>query len=404
VGEHRTLTRTASRATGRWGKGLLVVQLAMSLALVFVAAVLARGFSTLSGADPGYDGSRVQLVSVSGQAGAYRDLNEAAYYPELVKTLEALPGVERVGLTRWFARIAQTLTVPPDPVGIEGDAPEQRLAATVDYFSPGVFDTLGIALTAGRDFDWRDTTTAPPVAILTADLAERLFPGGAALGRRIVVGEADAVATLEVIGVARPYRPVDVRMAEPFVIRPSLQRPAFARIPSIVVRTAVPLGAEAYRMAIGPLGREYVTRVQTLPNRRDSLIARERVTAFAALAAASLGLLLAGSGAYSLLAWLLGQRTREFGIRSALGASHGSLRRMVAGDAMILAAMGVVIGVPTALGAGRLLSSALPDLAGWDPVSLAVSGGVLAAAGLLAGIGPALRIGRTDPIVALRSE
>lgn len=404
VGEHRTLTRTASRATGRWGKGLLVVQLAMSLALVFVAAVLARGFSTLSGADPGYDGSRVQLVSVSGQAGAYRDLNEAAYYPELVKTLEALPGVERVGLTRWFARIAQTLTVPPDPVGVEGDAPEPRLAATVDYFSPGVFDTLGIALTAGRDFDWRDTTTAPPVAILTADLAERLFPGGAALGRRIVVGEADAVATLEVIGVARPYRPVDVRMAEPFVIRPSLQRPAFARIPIIVVRTTVPLGAEDYRMAIAPLGREYVTRVQTLPDRRDGLLARERVTAYAAFATASLGLLLAGSGVYSLLAWLLAQRTREFGIRSALGASRGTLRTMVIGEAMLLAAIGVVIGVPTALGAGRLLSSALPDLAGWDPASLAVSGVVLAAAGLLAGVGPALRIGRTDPIVALRSE
>jgi ABC-type antimicrobial peptide transport system permease subunit len=157
-------------------------------------------------------------------------------------------------------------------------------------------------------------------------------------------------------------------------------------------------------MAIAPLGREYVTRVQTLPDRRDGLRARERVTAYAAFATASLGLLLAGSGVYSLLAWLLAQRTREFGIRSALGASRGTLRTMVIGEAMLLAAIGVVIGVPTALGAGRLLSSALPDLAGWDPASLAVSGVVLAAAGLLAGVGPALRIGRTDPIVALRSE
>jgi ABC-type antimicrobial peptide transport system permease subunit len=128
------------------------------------------------------------------------------------------------------------------------------------------------------------------------------------------------------------------------------------------------------------------------------------VTAFVALATAGLGLLLAASGVYSLLAWLLSQRTREFGIRSALGASRRDLRGMVLRQAVVLAGLGLAIGLPTAVAAARWTAAALPELAAWDPGSLAVAAVVLASAGIAAALGPARRVGRIDPIAALRSE
>jgi ABC-type antimicrobial peptide transport system permease subunit len=171
-----------------------------------------------------------------------------------------------------------------------------------------------------------------------------------------------------------------------------------------LVRSRGPFDVEGARRAVSAFGREYVLSADTAAARIQRYLAGERTSTLLAVLAAGLGLLLAGAGVHSLLSWKLSQRRREIAVRSALGASSGRIRKIIWGEAAAVSAGGLLVGVPVALGLGRLMVSILTGVSGADAASLCAAALLLSLAAASAAIGPMLRVGRTDPVVALRGD
>jgi ABC-type antimicrobial peptide transport system permease subunit len=242
---------------------------------------------------------------------------------------------------------------------------------------------------------------------VSQNLAEKLFPGGKALGQRLDVMNARNWRNLQIIGVVTNASLYDIRKQKPpIVYLPSTQYVDFMESPSMLVRTELPPAAiaGALREAVESLGREYISSIQTVRQSIDRSILQERITAMLSAFFGALALLLAAMGLYGLMACAMTQRTREIGIRMALGAERGRVLKMILRETLVLVGAGVGIGLPCALVATRLLGHMLYGLSPNDAVTLACVVGALVAAGVLAGYLPARRAMKVDPMVALRYE
>ena len=401
--------RTIAGTTGRRGKALLVAQLAVSFVLLVGAGLFASSLRELRRLDPGVRTEGVRWSRLFAVPNGYRNQNDAAYYPDLVQRLSDVRGVRSVALASMFPTFfGFGNLVATQPVARAG-ASDPRTAADgiMENVTPRFFDTVGIPLLRGRDFSWSDDAQHPNVAIVNESLRQKLFPGGDAIGRQIGIGADPKRSAVEIVGVVGDASIGSYRLPHmPVVFRPRMQELPLARAPVMLYRTsgdpAVVDGA--MQKVIGRLGHEYARRFYSLDEQVDLSLLQERLLAGLSSFFAGFAVLIAFVGLYAALAYAVTQRTREFGVRMALGAARGALVGLLLGDAMIVTLLGIAIGIPCALATGRLLAALLFGLTSWDPATIAAAAGFFTIVGLVAGLRPALRAASMDPMTALRSD
>jgi len=391
-----------SVSTGRSGKALVAVQVALSLVLLIGAALFLRTIHNLRTVDAGFRRDGVLLVILFPRAGGHEGLNRSVYYHELADRVAALAGVQSVSYSNLAPIVPREFK--------ESVEPKSGTAAPVDAVTervgPGLIETLGMRLLAGRDFTWRDDAKAPRVALISESLARQLFPSGGAVGQRIRVGMDREHQDLEIIGIVNSASLWMARSREPMAVYTPLGQWTRSVHPQMVIRTAVAPASVAapVRRTIEAMGREYPLRIQSLREREDWAFMQERLIGILTSFFGGLALLLACIGLYGLMSYSVNRRTGEMGIRMALGAEPGGVLYMMIREVLTLVLAGILVGAPVALAASRLVSRLLFGLSPTDPLSMAAAVTVLTAVALLAGYLPARRAARIDPAEALRSE
>lgn len=405
---------TPSRHEHRVTRALVAAQLSLSLVLVTTAGLLLRTMVRISGTDPGFRPEQVVVLDVRDETPgssfgtidtAEQKARRAALYGALDERLNALPGVESASLS-WLGLFGGSdlwLAL------IDADQPDNRPLGRVDYVSARYFDTVGMQMLRGRRFNDGDREGSPRVAVVNETLARERFGEGEALGRRLALdyrGEEDRPFT--VVGVVRDSKYNDLRedRARPMMWVPLAQAPY--RMSSVALRVAPGMAPGVARQASAALTSTHpelmVRRVTTLSAQVGQTTARERLLLGLAAAFGGLALLLAAVGLYGTLAYAVTRRTREIGVRLALGAQPRTVVRLVLGDAWALVVGGFAAGVPLALAAGYAVRAFLFGVAPQDPTTLVGACAVLALAATLAACVPARRAAGIDPMTALRYE
>ncbi len=401
--------RTVTSHSGRWAKGLLVAQVALSLVLIFTAGLFAATMTTLRGLDSGVRTDGIGWTRLYAQPGGYRDVNEATYYPELLQRLSVIPGIDSVALSHHFPAFFNFGNLVSEYAMARSEAANGADAVTgmMEFVSPAFFETVRIPMLGGRDISWHDDLQNPAVTVVNETLSRRLFPDGNALGQRIRIGDDPARRSIEIIGIVRDATMGSYRVShQPVAFRPKAQEPRFFRSPVVVFRTAVDAASidEAVTKTVFSMGREHVRRMYSLEEQIDIALNQERLMAWLSSACAALAGLAASVGLFALLAHSVSRRTREIGVRMALGASRPRILAMVLREGVALTIVGVAVGIPGALAAGRLTGSMLFGLASSDPKLLATAAFLLLLVSVLACAWPALRASTISPASALRSD
>lgn len=394
-----------STATGqRLRAGLLIAEVSLSLVLLIGAGLLLTSFARLQRVEPGFQPEGIFTAQLVLPPQRYDREKLIAFYEQFYQRLSAMPGVTAAALTD---RVPLTGAQTPAPVAVMGKSlppMSERPIANRHLVSPRYFQTLGIPLRAGRDFDERDSARVPHVVIVNETFARRHFPGEDPLGRTLVTGMGQMPS--QIIGVVGDVRSTSLNTPpEADYFLPALQRPE--TFTNVLVRTT------SGPAAMAPLVREALRSVdpdlpllqpQTLATRVAQTVANRRLALVLLAAFAALALLLASLGVYSVMAHLVAFRTSEIGIRMALGASPGVVMRMVLGHSRRLTLVGIGLGLAGGFAVSRLMEQVLFEVDPADPlIYLAVSATLLLVAECASWF-PARRATRIDPVVALRME
>ena len=390
--------------------GLLVTQIALSMVLLMVAALFARTLAHARGIDPGFDPRDVAVTTLDFGTANYSDTRGRQAAAAILGQVRALPGVRDAALSAMlplgggglgFGNIAVPGREPPDPHGGWPDA-------DWDVVSPQYFTTLGIPLVRGRDFSAVDRAGVGDVAILNETFAAVLFPGEDPVGRTLInAGRTPAEThTLTVIGVARnaKYRSLG-EAPRNFIYVPLSQR-YFART-NVLIKTSA--GAAAPAAAVRRIVAEVdpalpILRQEALRDQMAVALFPQRVALFVSGGLGMVALLLALLGIYGVTAYAVARRTRELGVRIALGAPRTHVLALVVRQGLVLAGVGVLLGALVAVGATRLLRGLLYGVAPVDAVALGGAAALLALTALAASWVPARRAAGLDPVTALRAE
>lgn len=387
-------------------RGMLVAaEVGLAVVLSIGAVLLARSFISVLNVDAGFNGDRLLTMAMNAP-GAY-DTGEkrTALYQRLFQRIEAVPGVISVGGTTRLplgganssTQVAVEGRIPPD-----GQWPEADFRRAVHRY----FETMGIAVRRGRIFTDADHATAPPVAVINEAFAKRMFGDEDPIGRQIRLGPSSPVRRATIVGIIGDLRHqrLDVAPA-PEVYINYLQAVPVA--PLLVIRTSgdpVPLTA-SIRSAMREVDPALIPgNVRTMDALRSASVSERLFVMGLILAFGALALVLAAIGVYGVLTLVVAERTREIGIRLALGASPRGLMALVVKQAVTLAVTGVVAGVLIALALSPLVSSQLFGVAGSDPVTIGGVSAALLTVALLAAAIPAARVLRVDPVKTLRCD
>jgi predicted permease len=379
---------------------LVMAQVAFSVVLLIAAGIFVRTLARLRISDYHAPADRVLLFTLKPQHEIYTPDRVRDLTSELVRRVSAIPGVLAAGLAENGPLGSRT-----DRDFVESPGHDMVEVAS-DFVTPGFFDSVGMRRLDGRDFSGGDRLGSPPVAIVNQALARILFPSQNPLGRTLLLSQQNRKA-FEIVGVVADAHYYDVRGGPSPGVWFALEQ-ATPYMPTLHVRTAgQDTGAmvAAIRHEFDAIDRGFpVFNVKTLQLRIEDSVARERMVAALSTAFGALALLLAAIGLYGLLAYSVSRRTREIGIRMALGSSARAVVWLTAREALGLVAAGTVSGIAIAGAASRLLEQYLFGAASVDVVTL-----LLAAAAMLfiAGIAvsiPATRAARIDPMAALRQE
>jgi len=413
TGDLKEGSRSATRGNRRLRSALVVAEVALSMVLLVGAGLMIKSLGQLRNVDKGFEaqGRLTARIAVGGEdyptPEAWR-----GFLSDLERRAGALPGVRRAAVTlllplsnrSWERRIF------PEGVALEGDG-DSFLYGVV---SEGYFEALGIPILRGRAFGAADREGVDPVTIIDETMAERFWPGESPLGKRVVfefdgTPEAPEPVYRTVVGVTRNVRHYELETPSRIqAYIPYLQSgTAWGMGMYVVLDTTVPPEdlVSPLRAEVAALDPDVpVSRVQTLRTYVDDSLQGDRTLGGILSSFSALALLLAGIGIFGVLSYTVAQRTREIGIRMALGADRGAVRRLVARDGLALGALGVALGLLAAVGLTRILSGFLYGVSPVDPV---VYGGLavfLLLVTLLATYGPAVGATRVDPAEVLRRE
>jgi putative ABC transport system permease protein len=397
---------TASGALRRswWKSGLIALQVALSLVLLIGGGLMLRALQRAQALDLGFEPKGAVEVSFDLRLQGYDGARGREFQKRLLERVRALPGVRAAGL----------VDLPPvdlhfsrATVFVEGRLPERDARAPramVSRAGPGYFQAMGTRLVRGRDFGERDDENAPPVAIVNEEFAHRFWPGEDPLGRRFRQGGPEA-PLLEVVGVVEDGKYAGLN-EEPqrYVVRPLAQ--AYTGTNTLVLRTDGDVKGilALVRGEVRQLDQHLPVSGKTLEERLAMPLLPVRLGAILLGGFGLLALALAAVGIYGVMSYAVSRRTREIGIRMALGARASDVLRLTLRQGMMPVLVGVALGLAAALGLTRLAGSLLFGVSASDPLTYAGVAVLLTAVALLACYIPANRAAKVDPLVALRND
>lgn len=415
----RDSSRTgAGPSAERLRAALVVAQVAMSVVLLVSAGLLVHALWRVQQVHPGFESEGVLTLRTGLPMPAYRSAaRREAFFDRVLEQTRAMPGVEAAAYISYLPMVMRGGIWPVTPEGVAADPAEQR-TASLRLATPGFFDTLRIPLRSGRDFaagDARvpgaplvDGQPIPTPAIVSESFVREFLGGAEALGRRFRIAFFDAT----IVGVAGDVRVRGLeRSSEPQVYLPSAMVPDGALVfytpRDLVIRSTGPLGAlvNPVRAAIARAdAQQPVSDIRPL----DEVVSAETAPRRAQLAVlagyAAAAMILAAVGLHGLLAFIVSSRTREIGVRLALGAKPASILGMVLRRGAVLAGVGVIAGLAAAFAVGQTLHAVLAGVSPTDPLTLVGAALIALAAALIGSSWPALRASSVDPAVATRAD
>jgi predicted permease len=407
-GAMQETSRNVSRQRTLLTKGLVVVQVAISLAVLIGAGLFVRTLQNLRSVQAGFNTRNLVVFGVNPRLNGYNASQVANLYDRLQQRLAAVPGIRGVAhsgnaLLSGASSDTSMFIQGHPAAGPLRDGGWDLYTMTV---SAEYLETLGIPMIRGRDLDVRDTLpNAPRVCVINETAARRFFPGEDPLGKRW--GQSiEKSGEIEIVGIAADAKYENLRdPAPPTAFRPFAQQTTSAA--AFVLRTASdPIAMmKATREAVHDVDPNLpIVRMSTQIDLIEQGVQQERFFALSYALFGVLALLLASIGLFGVMSYSVARRTNEIGIRMALGAGKRDVIEMVLNESLRMVAVGVVLGVAVALAAGRLIQTMLFGLKATDPATIGLAALTLVAVALLAGYLPGRRAARVDPLVALRYE
>ncbi|HKV38074.1 MAG TPA: ABC transporter permease [Blastocatellia bacterium] len=384
---------------------LVVIEVAMALVLLVGAGLLIKSFRRLTQVSPGFNPSHALAVTVQIPHTKYpQPQQQSDFFTQLLQKVAMLPGVQSAGagnvipFTDDYVLGFNIEGRPPNPPG-------EDVSTNYYAISPGYFRAMGIPLIKGRLFDEHDTKDSPHVALINQEMAKRFFPNENPIGKRINVTNGPETFR-EIVGIVGDVKQYGLDQATPVeTYEPYVQKP-FSFM-TVVVRTSIdPSGlADPVRRAVLSIDPDQaVSMSKTLDQIVSESVSKQRFSTLLLSIFAAIALILAAVGIYGVLAYSVAQRTHEIGIRMALGASVFEVQRLVVGNGIILALIGVAIGEAGAIAVTRVMSSFLFNVSATDPATFVIISAVLTGVALVASYVPSRRATRVDPMIALRYE
>lgn len=400
-------------------KVLLVLQATLAVVLVAGAAMLTRSLYNLEGQNFGFETANRIEVNLNSPPATYSIDRLNALYSNLERHLLQIPGVKNAGLAMYNPLMDNW----GEQIVVEGHpklAFSENSNSSWDRVSTTYFETLGQRLLEGREFNEADNSSSIPVAVVNQTFVHRFFPHEDPIGKRFGMDLPENARTFQIVGVVQDAKYTEPRNpTRPMFFVPLLQSVRYANplmdklemrshyIGGVLIESNLDAGVlePMIKKTLGETDPNLtIISVRSLKQEVDLNFDQQRAVASLAALFGGVALLLAAIGLYGVTAYTVAQRTSEIGLRMALGADRSTVIRLVLISAFRKVAIGLALGVPLAIGAGRLISSQLYNVAGWDPVALAGAIGSLGFAAFLAALIPAARASSIDPIQALRVE
>lgn len=405
---------SAAGSRGNRIRSLLVIaEVAVSLILLIGAGLLINSFLRLRNVDPGFRANNLLTMKVVLPAFKYPDqARRTAFYNELLTRIETLPGVKSAAFTTNLPLYQQGNSIGISIEGIPDPAPGQgrRPSVATRVISPRYFQTMGIQLLQGRGFSDQDKEDAPAVAVVNETMARRFWPGQDPMGKRLTPGSltsTDPNDWITVVGVAKDVRQFELTAdPKPQMYLSYVQAGFFAPSDLVVSTDLDPISlAASVRKAVWEVDKDQpVSNIRTMEEIVSDSVARQRFSMMLLGIFAALALALAAVGIYGVMSYSVAQRTREFGIRMALGARRSDVLSLAVGHGLKLVLIGIVVGLGAAFFLTRVMSSLLFGVSATDPVTFIAISLVLIGVAAVASFIPARHATKIDPMVALRYE
>jgi putative ABC transport system permease protein len=412
------LTHSAARGAARLRKILVVAELGVSLVLLIGAGLLARSFLHLAHTELGFPSDNLLTFRINPVGFSFLH-DYGPFYSQVLDRIQHLPAVRAAAITDDIPLGANQL---PDNGAIQ--VLGRPLVPLIDRprindrrVNPEFFRTLGIRLESGRIFDAHDFSGTPAAArpeflrreavVVNEAFVRRIFPGEDPLGRQLVFGPDDLNATWTIVGVVSNIRSASLGADPPSTVYRCTCAGTAIYLSGFLVRTAGPpeLAIRAVEQQVRAIDRDQpISDVKTMDQRRDAALAPERFQVILIGSFALIAIVLAAAGVYGTMSYLVARRTREIGIRMAMGARQADVLRMVLGETTALVLLAIAVGLAGAWAVTRYIRSMLYGVSELDPATFALTSILLAAIVLIASLGPARRAVRVDPMTALRDE
>jgi predicted permease len=401
------LTGDSSQRRLPAGKILVVAQVAVSVILLVSAGLFVRSLSKLGEVNLGYSRENLILFRVDAAPGGYKGAAIPRFQLDLLARISALPGLRGATVSKdgLFSHSESA-----DPIAVEGYTPKggEEMHSRMDHVGPGYFSTLGIPILMGREIQAQDTPGSVRAAVINQTFARRFFPNTNPIGKQVRDTYSGNPAEMIVVGVAADAKYNNLReQAMPRIYAP-LANPMWEN-PSAVYEVRTYADPQAVAAALRQVVQDMAPtlppiEIHTMSGLVDESLQTDRFIEQLASAFSLLALLLAAIGLYGLMGYTVARRTRDIGIRLALGAEPANVLWQVLSETLVLVLIGIAIGVPAALGGTHFVRSLLFGLGFADPVAILFAATLLALVAALAGFLPARRASRVDPMVALRYE
>ena len=390
---------------------LVITEVAVSLILLVGAGLLINSFLRLRNVDPGFRSQNLLTMRIVLPAPKYAEqLQRSNFYTELIRRVEALPGVESAAVTNWIPLVRQGDSMGISIAGKPDGGPGQRPSAVTRVVSTHYFSTMSIPILQGRQLEEHDRVDTPVVAVISETAARRFWPNENPIGRRFTPGSptsTDPNDWITIVGIARDVRQMELAAEPKPQIYLSYAQMEYFAPRHLVVKTKVdPLSlAATVRKTVWEIDKDQpVSNIRTMDEVLSDSVARQRFSMLLLGIFASVALILAAVGIYGVMSYSIAQRTREIGIRMALGAQQIDVLKLAVGQGLKLVLVGLVVGLGVAFALSRVMSSLLFGVSPTDPMTFIVISIVLISVALLASYIPARRATKVDPLAALRYE